>query len=138
MTGAGPSHVVFGHLIIDDLRFPDGSRVDGQLGGAGTYAALGAALASGQRVGLVSGVGRDLDPAHRAWLASWEIDTSALVERGEHTPRSRVVYRPDETRTEQPVHGGSRAARADGAAATDDDRRRDRPAAARRARRGPR
>jgi len=105
MTGTGPSHVVFGHLIIDDLRFPDGSQVDGQLGGAGTYAALGAALASGQRVGLVSGVGRDLDPAHRAWLASWEIDTSALVERGEHTPRSRVVYRPDETRTEQPVHG---------------------------------
>ena len=105
MTEAGPCHVVFGHLIIDDLRFPDGSRVDGQLGGAGTYAALGAALASGQRVGLVSGVGRDLDPTHRAWLASWEIDTSALVERGERTPRSRVVYRQDETRTEQPVHG---------------------------------
>ncbi|MGF7237220.1 MAG: carbohydrate kinase family protein [Frankia sp.] len=105
MTDASPSYVVFGHLIIDDLQFPDGSHADARLGGAGTYAALGAALVSGERVGLVSGVGRDVSASHLTWLASWGIDTSALIERGRQTPRSRIAYRRDGSRSETPLLG---------------------------------
>jgi sugar/nucleoside kinase (ribokinase family) len=105
MIAASPSYVVFAHLIIDDLRLADGTRADGVLGGAGTYAALGAALVGEEPVGLVSGVGRDLIPEHLEWLASWGIDTSGLARRGERTPRSHVVYRADGSRTETPVFG---------------------------------
>jgi sugar/nucleoside kinase (ribokinase family) len=100
-----PSWVVFAHLIIDNLHLPDGTVVEGRLGGAGTYAALGAALSSTAPVALVSGVGLDLGPEHRSWLDSYGIDTSALAVRGDHTPRSIVQYSEDGSRAETPVLG---------------------------------
>jgi sugar/nucleoside kinase (ribokinase family) len=105
MSDRTPAYVAFAHLIVDDLELADGGRVDGQLGGAGTFAALGASLAGGQRVALACGVGSDLPSRYRALLRSWNIDTTAMVTRGPHTPRSRIVYRADGTRTEAPVHG---------------------------------
>jgi sugar/nucleoside kinase (ribokinase family) len=102
---SSPSWVVFGHLIIDDLYLPDGTSAAGRLGGAGTYAALGAALTGTGGVALVSGVGRDLRPADRAWLRSYGIDTTALAVRGDHTPRSRVRYFSDGGRAETPLLG---------------------------------
>jgi sugar/nucleoside kinase (ribokinase family) len=104
-TETTPAYLAFAHLIIDDLVLADGTAVTGQLGGAGTYAALGAALVSDRPVALTCGVGADLDDARRASLRAWNIDTTAMVTRGPRTPRSRVVYRPDGTRTETPVHG---------------------------------
>ena len=101
----GPSWVVFGNLIIDDLRLPDGTSEAGHLGGSGTYAALGSALTGTGAAALVAGVGRDLSPAHRAWLDSYDIDTSALAVRGAHTPRSTVQYYADGSRTETPIWG---------------------------------
>jgi sugar/nucleoside kinase (ribokinase family) len=100
-----PVYVAFAHLIVDDLELADGSHVNDLLGGAGTYAALGASLAGGQRTALTCGVGADLSPRHRAWLRSCNVDTTALVTRGPHTPRSRIVYGADGTRTETPIHG---------------------------------
>jgi sugar/nucleoside kinase (ribokinase family) len=100
-----PAWIVFGHLIVDDLYLPDGAVATSRLGGAGTYAALGAALTGTGRVALVSGVGRDLAPTHQAWLRSYDIDTSALVVRGQHTPRSSVRYVADGTRRETPRFG---------------------------------
>jgi sugar/nucleoside kinase (ribokinase family) len=100
-----PAYLAFAHLIIDDLVLADGTRVYGQLGGAGTYAALGAALACDEPVALTCGVGADLDDAQRARLQAWNIDTEALTTRGPHTPRSLVKYRPDGARTEIPLHG---------------------------------
>lgn len=107
MTGIemAPTYLAFAHLIIDDLMLADGVLIPGLLGGAGTFAALGAALVSHTRVALTCGVGADLSGAYRAALRDWNIDTSALIARGPHTPRSRVVYRPDGTRGETPVHG---------------------------------
>lgn len=105
MSGLTPAYVAFAHLIIDDIEFTDGTQVTDQLGGAGTYAALGMSLASAQRAALTCGVGTDLPPAQRAWLRSWDIDTTALVTRGPHTPRSRIVYGADGNRTETPIHG---------------------------------
>jgi sugar/nucleoside kinase (ribokinase family) len=105
MSDLAPGYVAFAHLIVDDLKLADGRHIDDQLGGAGTYAALGASLTGGQRAALTCGVGADLSPQHRAWLRSWNIDTTGLVTRGPHTPRSRVVYGADGTRTETPIHG---------------------------------
>jgi len=102
---ASPSTVVFGHLIIDDITLADGSRHDGVLGGAGPYAALGAAMVTADSVALVSGVGGDLTAGHRGLLAAWRIDTTALYVRGRRTPRSGVRYRSDGSRTETPVLG---------------------------------
>ena len=104
-TDTAPTYLVFAHLIIDDIALADGVLVPGQLGGAGTYSALGAALVSGMPVALTCGVGEDLASAYRLALQDWNIDTTALIARGPHTPRSRVVYRADGTRSETPVHG---------------------------------
>jgi sugar/nucleoside kinase (ribokinase family) len=101
-----PAYLAFAHLIIDDLELADGTRITGRLGGAGTYAALGMSLASAPHAAaLTSGVGADLAPAHRAWLLASGIDTTALAARGPHTPRSRVVYHADGSRTETPSYG---------------------------------
>lgn len=105
MSALTPAYVSFAHLIIDDLEFADGTQVTDQLGGAGTYAALGMSLVSAQCAALTCGVGADLPPEHRAWLRSWDIDTTALVTRGPRTPRSRIVYGADGTRTETPTYG---------------------------------
>jgi sugar/nucleoside kinase (ribokinase family) len=100
-----PSWIVFGNLIIDDLHLPDGTVAAGLLGGSGTYAALGAALAGTGTAALVAGVGEDLSAEHRDWLRSYDIDTTALAVRGAHTPRSTVRYFADGSRTETPVWG---------------------------------
>jgi sugar/nucleoside kinase (ribokinase family) len=104
-TRTTPAYLAFAHLIIDDLALADGTRVYGQLGGAGTYAALGAALACDEPVALTCGVGADLEDEQRARLQAWNIDTTALTARGPYTPRSLVNYRLDGTRTEIPLHG---------------------------------
>jgi sugar/nucleoside kinase (ribokinase family) len=100
-----PSWVVFGNLIIDDLHLADGTVAAGLLGGSGAYAALGAALTGTGTAALVTGVGEDLRAEHRAWLRSYDIDTSALAVRGAHTPRSTVRYFDDGSRTETPIWG---------------------------------
>ncbi|EFL20914.1 LigA protein [Streptomyces himastatinicus ATCC 53653] len=100
-----PGYAVLGHLIIDDLVFADGSEVRGMLGGAGLYAALGAALVGERPAGLVSGVGRDLSRTALDRIAAGRISTAGLTVAGEHTPRSRVVYDDDGARTETPLLG---------------------------------
>ena len=100
-----PGYAVLGHLIIDDLVFADGSEVRGMLGGAGLYAALGAALVGERPAGLVSGVGRDLSRTALDRIAARRISTAGLTVAGEHTPRSRVVYDDDGARTETPLLG---------------------------------
>lgn len=100
-----PAWIVFGNLIIDDLHLPDGTVAAGLLGGSGTYAALGAALAGTGTAALVAGVGEDLCAEHGQWLRSYDIDTSALAVRSAHTPRSTVRYFDDGSRTETPVWG---------------------------------
>ncbi len=100
-----PGYAVLGRLIIDDLVFADGGEAPGMLGGAGLYAALGAAMAGERTAGLVSGVGRDLGRAELGRLSSWGIVTTGLTVAGEHTSRSRVVYHADGERSETPLLG---------------------------------
>jgi hypothetical protein len=54
-------------LILDDLVFPDGRTAMGVLGGGGPQAAFGMKLWT-EKVGLVSGIGRDLPAKALAWL----------------------------------------------------------------------
>ncbi|WP_344878802.1 carbohydrate kinase family protein [Nonomuraea antimicrobica] len=105
MREPGPGYAVLGRLIIDDLVLADGAEVPGLLGGAGFYAALGAATAGERPAGLISGIGRDLGRADLDRLDAWGIVTTALRVEGERTPRSRVVYRADGERSEIPLLG---------------------------------
>jgi sugar/nucleoside kinase (ribokinase family) len=105
-TAAGRTDIaVLSHVLVDDIRFPDGRHVLGQLGGAGTYAAVGAALAAdpGDRVGIVCGVGADFGDLNLGWLRSYGIDVGAMSVRGPQTPRSRIEYRHESDRSESPT-----------------------------------
>lgn len=115
--GAGPArvdYVVLSHVIIDDLRFVGGGERRGVLGGAGSYAAAGLRLAArpAERVGIACGVGEDFPASeYAAWFRENRIDAAGLEPRGRRTPRSRVVYRAEDARTETPAFGGAHFAR---------------------------
>ncbi|MCY4106489.1 MAG: PfkB family carbohydrate kinase [Chloroflexi bacterium] len=104
MEAAALDAVAFSHIIIDDLRLADGREHRGLLGGAGTYAVAGMRLVS-DNVGIRCGVGADFADSHERWFTANEIDISGLEIRGAQTPRSWVVYRREDERTEQPQFG---------------------------------
>lgn len=109
-TAAGRTDIaVLSHVLVDDISLPDGRHVLGQLGGAGTYAAVGAALAAdpGDRVGIVCGVGADFGDLNLGWLRSYGIDVGAMSVRGPQTPRSRIEYRHESDRSESPTLGAA-------------------------------
>ena len=70
--------VVYGKIIIDDVRVADGSVVAGLLGGGGPQAVFGARL-WGASVGLLSRAGADLSVRHRDALAALGADLSGVV-----------------------------------------------------------
>ena len=71
-------YIAVGSVIIDDIVYPDGRTSMGVLGGGGTHAAYGIALA-GERAALVGLVGRDLPDEIRARLER-DFDASGLVQ----------------------------------------------------------
>lgn len=93
--------VTFG-IILDDIVFPDGTTYMGALGGGGPQTAWGmaAALGSGVAVGLVAGVGRDLDEHLLAPLIAAGIDLTGLRVTGLPTPRAWQVTEADGRRTQ--------------------------------------
>ena len=72
-----PKFIAVGSIIIDDIVYPDGRTSMGVLGGGGTHAAYGMALA-GERPALVGLVGEDLPADIRARLEK-DFDTSGLA-----------------------------------------------------------
>lgn len=99
-------YVIYSHVAIDEIQLPDGEHRPATLGGAGAYAAAGAALAAGVgEVGIISGIGEDFGTEHRTWLAESGIDASGLVVTDPNTPRTQVEYHDDGERTETPVYG---------------------------------
>lgn len=87
-------------LIIDDIVFADGRTAMGMLGGGGPQSAFGMKLWT-EAVGLVSGVGTDLPPSARTWLAQMEIDTRGLrTDRRWPTPRAWQLLEADGRRTQ--------------------------------------
>ncbi|MCZ7541748.1 MAG: hypothetical protein M5U29_17900 [Anaerolineae bacterium] len=93
--------VTFG-LILDDIVLPDGTTHMGVLGGGGAQTAWGmaAALGSGASVGLVAGVGADLDAAALAPLRAAGIDLSGVRVSDLPTPRAWQVTEADGRRTQ--------------------------------------
>ncbi len=93
--------VTFG-IILDDIVFPDGSTRMGVLGGGGPQTAWGmaAALGSGATVGLVAGVGADLDESLLAPLVAAGIDLGGLRRTDLPTPRAWQVTEADGRRTQ--------------------------------------
>ena len=97
---------VLSHVVRDIIVRPGRDEVE-QVGGAGAYAAVGAALASEnhERPLLVAGTGRADLQYLRDWATPRGIDPAGLFEVGEHGPTTRVVYRHDADRTETPRFG---------------------------------
>lgn len=108
--------LILSNLIIDDIVFADGRTMPGQLGGAGVYAATGAAF-WWQNIALVCGVGRDLEELTEGRVEKLRLRSEGLLERHPHTIRSTLTYRKDGSRTEIPRHGADHFASLDVTAA---------------------
>ncbi len=93
--------IAFG-IIVDDLVFPQGVTRMGVLGGGGPQAAWGmaAALGSGERVGLVAGVGTDLEAGVLAPLHAAGINLEGVRTTDLPTPRAWQVMEFDGRRTQ--------------------------------------
>lgn len=83
---------VIGSVALDTIETPAG-RADDELGGSATHFAVAASYFAPVR--LVGPVGRDFPKEARAYLASREIDLSALEERDGTTFRWHGRYHED-------------------------------------------
>jgi sugar/nucleoside kinase (ribokinase family) len=94
-------HVTFG-LILDDIVQYDGTTFMETLGGGGPQTAWGmaAALGDGASVGLVAGVGGDLNPDLLAPLQAAQINLEGLRITRHPTPRAWQVTEKDGRRTQ--------------------------------------
>ncbi|KRE72723.1 hypothetical protein ASG77_08650 [Arthrobacter sp. Soil762] len=98
--------LVFSHVVIDEIELANGMVQDPYLGGAGAYAAAGAALAAGpNRCAIISGVGTDLPVEAKGWLIDSGIATAGMPAVDAHTPRTVIRYHDDGERTESPRFG---------------------------------
>ncbi len=95
------AYVAFG-IIVDDIVFPDGKTRMGVLGGGGAQTAWGmaAALGSGATVGLVAGIGADLDDVVLAPLRAAGIDLQGVRVTDQPTPRAWQTIEFDGRRTQ--------------------------------------
>lgn len=82
-------YVAFG-VIVDDIVFPQGYTQMGVLGGGGPQTAWGmaAALGSGDRIGLVAGIGADLDNATLAPMFAAGVNLDGVRVTNLPTPRA--------------------------------------------------
>ena len=93
--------IAFG-IIVDDIVFPQGTTRMGVLGGGGVQTAWGmaAALGSGARVGLVAGIGADLETGALASLRAAGINLDGVRTTDLPTPRAWQVMEFDGRRTQ--------------------------------------
>jgi sugar/nucleoside kinase (ribokinase family) len=93
--------IAFG-IIVDDFVFPQGTTRMGVLGGGGPQTAWGMAVAlgSGATVGLVAGIGADLDEALLAPVRAAGINLDGVRITDLPTPRAWQVIEFDGRRTQ--------------------------------------
>ena len=96
--------LILSNIIIDDVVLPDGAQRPGMLGGAATYAAVGAAGCWAD-VSIVAGVGSDFGMVVGDRLARLGLRREGLLERDRWTIRNTLVYREAAERSETPVFG---------------------------------
>jgi sugar/nucleoside kinase (ribokinase family) len=90
------AYVIYGKIIIDEMRPRDGSQVRPLLGGGGPQAAFGARVWS-DSVGLMTRSGVDLSPDHVAALRRLDVDLSGWRQFAAiPTPRHTIQYDAEE------------------------------------------
>ncbi|MBN1563047.1 MAG: carbohydrate kinase family protein [Anaerolineae bacterium] len=94
------AHVAFG-IIVDDIVLPQGETHMGVLGGGGPQTAWGMAVArTGPSVGIVAGIGHDLEAGILAPLKAAHIDLSGIRTSDLPTPRAWQVLELNGRRTQ--------------------------------------
>lgn len=101
---------VLSHLAIDLVTWREHGRLiksHEEVGGAGAYAAVGAALIAQDptEVQLIAGVGRTQIPYFKLWCDERAINANGLFEIPGSTPITSVQYETEESRTEIPLLG---------------------------------
>jgi len=99
-----PSILVSTNIIIDDVWLADSIHKGFILGGAAVWAAVGA-KAWWPEVGIIAGVGDDLDTVSGGQLRCFGLRPDGELSRHAHTIRSKLVYLADGERTETPEFG---------------------------------
>ena len=103
MTSSLPL-LVLSNVIIDDVWEADGKHRGLNLGGAAVWAAVGARF-WWPAVGIVAGVGDDIEQVSGGLLRKHELLPDGEIKRTAHTIRSTLRYLPDGDRTETPNFG---------------------------------
>lgn len=96
--------VVASCILVDEITHPEHERPANLVGGAGLYAAIGVGLAGG-RPALATGIGADYPALLGEWIKRNGVVTQGLRVAVDLTPRNRIVYGSDDSRTEEPLFG---------------------------------
>src|SRR5262245_30594184 len=96
--------LVSSNVIVDDVWLADGSHQGLAVGGAAVWAAIGAKVWYPD-VGIVAGVGEDLDAVSGSQLRAFGLRPEGELIRDQRTIRSKLVYLEDGERTETPAFG---------------------------------
>lgn len=89
-------YVVYGKIIIDDIRLKNGEIIRNQLGGGGPQGAFGARVWDSS-VGILTRSGTDIDPGPKAALESIGIDLEGWVQYDDlPTPHGLMAYDENE------------------------------------------
>ena len=89
-------YVIYGKIIIDDIRLATGEIIRGLLGGGGPQGAFGARVWH-PSVGILTRSGVDIESGPRAELNSLGIDLSGWVQYEQHpTPHGMMAYDENE------------------------------------------
>lgn len=103
MTSSRPL-LVMSNIIIDDVWEADGTHRGLNLGGAAVWAAVGASF-WWPAVGIVAGVGEDIEAVSGGLLRKHRLLPDGELRRTAHTIRSTLRYQQDGGRTETPAFG---------------------------------
>lgn len=99
---------ILSHAVIDEVHVPARPGPVVEVGGAGSYAAVGASLASCRyRSLIVSGVGAADREALSTWFEMREVDPHGLFDVGEFSPRTVIQYDESGERVESSALGSA-------------------------------
>ncbi|MBM7044749.1 carbohydrate kinase family protein [Rhizobium lusitanum] len=103
MTSGRPL-LIMSNIIIDDVWEAGGVHRGPNLGGAAVWAAVGARF-WWPAVGIVAGVGEDIEQVSSGLLRKHQLLPNGELRRAAHTIRSTLRYQDDGGRTETPAFG---------------------------------
>ncbi len=101
--------LIYGKIIIDDIRLHNGEIVRGVLGGGGPQALFGARLWH-ESVGFLSRSGDDIEPEHVQTLHDLAVDLNGWIKFADiPTPRGKMLYDENEYLEHEDERGGTLA-----------------------------